>query len=150
MAQKTTLYAQNLLKLLFNNVAFANFGDAGGLQPSASAGNLYLSFHSADPGIGGDQTTLELSYTGYARLPVPRDVGHWTVSGEQVTNAALMSWPQCTALTGTAAYVGIGTASGGAGQLLYRLLVTSPPGGLAISAGITPQIQISQLLLLET
>jgi hypothetical protein len=68
-----------ILKLLFQNDAFANVGDAGGLQPSATAGNLYISLHTADPGADGDQTTSECAYTSYARVAVARSGAGWTV-----------------------------------------------------------------------
>ena len=55
--------ANNLLKLIFNNTAWANIGDAGGLLPSASAGSLYLSLHTASPAEAGTQSTSEVSYT---------------------------------------------------------------------------------------
>ena len=62
----------NLLLLLFNNTDWANVGDAGGLQNSATAGSFYVALHSSDPGDAGDQSTNEISYTGYARVAVAR------------------------------------------------------------------------------
>ena len=44
----------NLLNLLFNNVDWANVGDAAGLQNSAAAGSFYVALHSADPGDAGN------------------------------------------------------------------------------------------------
>jgi hypothetical protein len=55
--------AEAFLTLLLTNIDWANIGDAGGLQNSASAGDLYLSLHTASPGVGGDQETNEISYT---------------------------------------------------------------------------------------
>ena len=55
--------ATDLLNLLFNNTAWANFGDAGGLQPSGAAGSLYLSLHVGSPTESGDQTTNEFAYS---------------------------------------------------------------------------------------
>lgn len=55
--------ATDLLELIFNNTAWANIGDAGGLQPSASAGSLYLSLHTSSPGEAGTQETNEVSYS---------------------------------------------------------------------------------------
>jgi hypothetical protein len=69
----------NMLKLLFQNLDFANIGDAGGLQNSATAGNLYVSLHTADPGAAGNQTTNECAYTSYARVAVERSATGWTV-----------------------------------------------------------------------
>lgn len=69
----------NSLKLIFQNAAWTNIGDAGGLLPSATAGSLYVSLHTGDPGSGGDQSTNECAYTSYARVAVARSAGGWTV-----------------------------------------------------------------------
>lgn len=61
-----------LLTLIFNNTDWANVGDAGGLQNSATAGSFYISLHTADPGETGSQTTSETAYTNYARVAVAR------------------------------------------------------------------------------
>lgn len=124
-----------LLNLLFNNSAWANVGDASGLQPSAAAGSYYVALHTSDPGEAGSQTTNEISYTGYARVAVARSAGGWTVSGNQVSNTAQMQYGQCTAGSGTASHFSIGTASSGAGQILLKGALNS---SLAISNGITP------------
>lgn len=55
--------ATALLLLLLNNTAWANIGDAGGLQPSAAAGSTFLSLHTATPAESGTQSTNEISYT---------------------------------------------------------------------------------------
>jgi hypothetical protein len=51
------------LNLFFDNTAWANVGNAGGLQPSSVAGSLYLSLHTSSPGVGGTQATNEISYS---------------------------------------------------------------------------------------
>lgn len=76
----TEALCEKILDLLFNNEAATGIGDAGGLLPSAAAGNLYVSLHTADPGAGGDQTTNEAAYTSYARVAVARTVAGWTVA----------------------------------------------------------------------
>ena len=55
--------ATAFLKLFFQNVAWANVGNAGGLPASTAAGNLYLSLHTASPGEGGNQGSNEMTYT---------------------------------------------------------------------------------------
>ncbi len=109
----------NILKLLFNNTAFANVGDSSGLQPSGAAGSLYVSLHTADPGIAGDQTTSEANYTPYARQPVARSGAGWTVNGNSVTNAATINFPKCTSGSSAVLFAGIGTAGSGTGTLLF-------------------------------
>lgn len=116
---KSTQWANDLLLLLYNNVDAALIGDAGGLQHSGAAGSLYLSLHTADPGAGGDQTTHEVAYTSYVRKGVARDNTHWTVAAGQAVNALTTAWAACTGSSATATHVGIGTASSGAGKLLY-------------------------------
>jgi nucleoside phosphorylase len=55
--------ATALLTLFFNNTAWANVGNAGGLLPSSVAGSLYLSLHTSSPAEAGTQATNEISYT---------------------------------------------------------------------------------------
>lgn len=129
-----------LLLLLFNNTDFANIGDAGGLQNSASAGSLYVSLHTGDPGEGGSQTTSESAYTNYARVAVARSGAGWTVSGSNVSNTAAVTFPACGVTGSTITHFGIGTDSAGAGTLLFKGTCS-----LAVSSGITPSFAIGAL-----
>lgn len=149
MGAKTTAFASATLSHVLNNAAIANVGDAPGLPPSATTGSLYLSLHTADPGLGGDQSTNEIVYTGYTRIAVARDGTKWTVVGASATNAAVFTFPACAGGSGTALFVGIGVSSAGANLLIYRGTITAPPAGLAISAGITPIIQIGSATITE-
>lgn len=124
-----------LLSLLFNNTAWAGIGDAGGLQPSAAAGNLFVALHTADPGETGNQSTSEAAYTGYARVSVARSAGGFTVSGNQVSNTATVQFGECTAGAATVTYFSVGVATSGATAILYRGALSA---SRAISAGITP------------
>jgi hypothetical protein len=125
-----------LLDLLFLNVDWANIGDAAGLQNSATAGSFYISLHSADPGEAGNQSTNEISYTGYARVGVNRTAGGWTRTVSTIANTALVQFGQCTGGTATATHFGIGTDSTGAGNLLLKGALNA---SLSISNGIQPQ-----------
>jgi hypothetical protein len=139
---KSNTFENDLLLLIFNNTAAALIGDASGLQPSATAGSLYVSLHTGDPGEAGTQTTNECAYTSYARVAVARSGAGWTVSGNAVTNAALVQFPQCTGGSETATYFAIGTASSGTGKVLYRGALSA---SLAISSGIQPQFGAGDL-----
>jgi hypothetical protein len=125
-----------LLDLLFLNVDWANIGDAAGLQNSATAGSFYISLHSADPGEAGNQSTNEISYTGYARVAVNRTAGGWTRTVSTIANTALVQFGQCTGGSATATHFGIGTDSTGAGNLLLKGALNA---SLSISNGIQPQ-----------
>jgi hypothetical protein len=131
---KANTWEQGLLELLFKNTDFAGVGDAGGLRGSVAAGDLHVSLHTADPGDGGDQTTSEIGYTGYARVAVARGAG-WTVAGNSVSPAAAITFPVGTGGGGTATHFGVGTAAAGAGKLLYSGTVTP---NIVCGAGITP------------
>jgi hypothetical protein len=135
-----------LLALLFNNTDFAGIGDAGGLQNSAADGSFYISLHTADPGEAGTQLTSETAYTNYARVAVARTAAGWTVSGATATNFAQISFPQCGATGATITHVGIGTASSGAGVLMYSGALNS---SLAVALNITPLFAASGLTVTE-
>lgn len=139
---KSNAWETALLNLVFNNTDAANIGDATGLRGSSTAGSLYVSLHTGDPGEAGSQTTNECAYTSYARVAVARSGAGWTVSGNAVTNAALVQFPQCTGSSETATYFSIGTASSGAGVLLYKGALSA---SLAISSGIQPQFGAGDL-----
>lgn len=138
-------FETDLLELLFNNTTLANMGDVTGLVGSTGAGSLYVSLHTADPGEAGTQATNEISYTGYARVAVARNSGGWTVTGNTVSNTAAVTFGACTAGSGTATHFGIGLEVSGATELLAYGTISSPGGGLAISAGITPEFAIGAL-----
>lgn len=134
---KANTWEAGLLNLLFNNTAFTLVGDAGGLLPSATAGSLYVSLHTADPGEAGDQSTSETTYGAYARVAVARTAGGWTITGSSVSPTAHIEFPQCTSGTSTVTHVGIGTSASGAGKLLYSGAL-SP--SINISTGIIPRV----------
>ena len=134
---KTNSWENGVLLLVFNNTNFAAVGDATGLRGSTTAGSLYVSLHTADPGEAGSQTTNETTYTSYARVAVARSGSGWTVTGNSVSPAATISFPACTGGTATITHVGIGTDSSGAGVLLYKGALTP---NIAVSSGVTPQV----------
>jgi hypothetical protein len=135
-------FETELLDLIFTNSAIANLGDAGGPQGSSTAGNLYISLHTSDPGEAGSQTTNETAYTSYARVAVARSGAGWTVSGNQVSNAAQIQFPQCTGGSSTVTHFAVGYDSAGAGVVVMSGALSS---SLAVSNGITPLFAASAL-----
>ena len=93
MSSISNVFANELALLLFNNTDIANVGDAAGLQNSATAGSLYISLHTADPGDAGTATTNEASYGSYARVAVARSGAGWTIALRNATNAADIVFP---------------------------------------------------------
>lgn len=140
---KSNTFENELLKLIFNNDNMANVGDATGVRGSSTAGSLFVSLHTADPGEAGDQTTSEAAYTSYARVAVARSTSGWTVTANSVSPAAEISFPACTGGTATATHFGVGTASSGTGKLLYKGTLTP---NLTIANGTTPKISTSSTI----
>ncbi len=134
---KTNSLENSLLLLIFNNTNIANIGDATGLRGSTVAGSLYFSLHTADPDETGDQTTSEAGYTSYARVAVARSGAGWTVTNNSVSPASAVTFPAGSGGSGTVTHFGVGTASSGAGVLLYKGTV-SP--SIVTGNGITPQL----------
>lgn len=143
---KGNTFENEILLLLFNNTDIADIGDAAGLQNSATAGSFYVALHTGDPGEGGNATTNEASYTGYARVAVARSGAGWTVSGSSVSNAAQIAFGECSAGSDTVTYVSLATASSGASKILYSGALTA---SRSISAGITPLFAIGGLTVTE-
>ena len=135
---KSNSWENGLLLLLFNNTDFANVGDATGLRGSSVAGSLYVGLHTANPDETGTQSTSEISYTGYARVAVARSGAGFTVTANSVSPAATVTFGAMTAgAGGTVTHFSIGTASSGAGVLLYKGAV-SPT--MAVANGVTPTL----------
>lgn len=103
----------------FNNSAIANVGDAGGLLPSATAGSVYVTLHTADPGEAGAQNTSVAAYTGFVYKAVARSSAQWTVSGNQVSNVNAITFAQSSS-SETEMFWGIGRSSSGAGTLDFK------------------------------
>lgn len=143
---KGNTFENDLLLLLFNNTNIANIGDATGVRGSTTPGNLYLALHTADPDEAGDQTTNETTYTGYARQAVARasGAGGFTVSGNSVSPASNVDFPECTASPGAAiTHVSIGISVSGAGKILYKGAVTP---NITMAVGVIPRIKTTSTI----
>lgn len=140
---KGNTFENDLLLLIFNATTIADIAENDTSSPLT---DLYVSLHTGDPGEGGSQTTSEAAYTSYARVGVARSGAGWTVSGNAVSNAALIQFPQCTGGSETLTHFAVGTASGGAGKVLYKGALSA---SLAVSSGIQPQFGIGDLDITE-
>lgn len=142
MSMSNTL--ENALALLiFNGTAIANIADNAASSPLT---NLYVGFHTADPGEAGSQTTNETSYTSYARVAVARSGSGWTVTGNSVSPAANVDAPQCTGGTATLTHFSIGSASSGAGVLYFKGTLTP---NISVSSGVTPRLSTSSTITFD-
>lgn len=141
---KSTLTCNSILALIFNATAWADIAENDSSTPLT---NLYLSLHTADPGVGNSQLTNEAAYTNYARIAIARTTGGWDVpSGGATANAALAQFAQCGVTGATLTHVAIGTAASGAGTVLYAGALSS---SLAVANGIQPQFAAGALDVTE-
>jgi hypothetical protein len=135
-------FETSLLQLLLNNTPIAGLGDTNGILGSASAGNVYIVLYSVAPTDSGQGT--ECNYPGYSRVASPRTTGGWTVSGNNASNAAAITFPICLAGTPQTAVsftVNKGAATGIDDAILWGALSSN----LDISEGVTPEFAIGDL-----
>lgn len=131
---KGNTFENDFLRLIFNATPIGNIAD----NASASAlTNLFVSLHTASPGEAGDQTSNEVSYTGYARVAVARSGSGWVVTNNSVSPAANIDFGTCTAGSATVTHFAVGTSLTGAGKVLYHGTVTP---NINIASGVTPRL----------
>lgn len=131
MAALTTQSANDLLNYIYR-------GDA----PSwGGAATLYLSLHTGTIGAGGDQTTNEVSYTGYARVAFTRTTsGLFTAaSAGQILSGALVLFGMATAgaFPINATHGAIGVAASGVGTVIKYAAFPVP---IIINASSRPEL----------
>ena len=68
------------------------------------------------------------------------------MTNNSVTNAAAITFPQCTGGSNTISHFAVGTASSGAGKILYKGALTA---SLAVSNLIIPEFASSTLTISE-
>lgn len=101
-------------------------------------GNVYLALYTADPGNAANNN--EATYTGYARVAVPRDT---SANAFTDTNPALnpndIIFGLCTGgtLPETITHAAIVSSASGAGTVLYKAALTTP---LVVNVNIAPRI----------
>lgn len=143
---KGNAFETDLLEHLFNNTAIAGVGDATGLPATSTAGSLYVSLHSADPGEAGTQSTSEVSYTSYARAAVARSTAAWLVNTTNgtVSPVANIDFPTSTGAAATAHFFAVGVTSTGAGMILYSGTVS--PAIAITGAGVLPRLTTATVI----
>jgi hypothetical protein len=133
---KSSVFDNDFIKLIFHGTPIPNIADNALTSPLTQ---YFLSLHTADPGVGGNQTTNECTYTGYTRLPLSRDASGTTVTDNAVTLTSEKTFPQASAGSETATHWAVGIAdSFGTGKILY-VGTLSPV--IPITTGTIPVLQ---------
>jgi hypothetical protein len=133
MAALTTASANDVLNYILRNVA-----------PSwGGATTLYVSLHSAAVGAGGDQTTNEIAYTGYARVAIGRNAsGEFTAAASGTTdndNQITFGNPTAGTFPITVTHAAIGESASGAGT---AILTTALASSLVLNLNVQPNVPI--------
>lgn len=141
MASKTTQSANDVLNYVLRNAAPSWDG----------ATTLYMSLHVGAVGLGGDQTSNEVSYTGYARIPLLRNnsTGEFSVSTvASSSNQNLLQFGNATAgsFPITATHAAIGENASSTGTVIATGALASP---LVINLNINPQFPIGSAVVQE-
>lgn len=132
---KSNVASNSLLNLLFQATTWANIAENASSSPITT---LYVALHTADPTASGNQASNEATYVGYARVGIVRTSSGWTTStAESVSPQAAITFPPGTGGSGTVIFFSIGTASSGAGEILYSGPVTP---SIVTGNGVTPQL----------
>lgn len=133
---KSNTFENDLLSLIFNGTAISNIADNAASSPLT---NLYVALHTSDPGEAGNQSSSEISYTGYSRVAVARTSGGWTITTNSVSPVAAIEFGEMTGgAGGTVTYASIGTASSGTGKILYSGALTPT---VTVATGVIPRIK---------
>lgn len=111
-----------------------------------SGATRYLALHTAALNASSSQTTSEATYTSYARVAVTAATGFSAASSAASSNTGLLQFPEATGGSDTVTHISIGTASSGAGQVLYFGALDA---SRSISTGIQPQFAIGALDITE-
>ena len=140
MASKTTQSANDFINYLLRNVAPSWDG----------ATTLYLSLHTGAVGLGGDQASNEVAYTGYSRVALARNAGGaWAAaSSGSSSNNALIQFGNATAgsFPITVTHCAIGENASGVGTVIATGALAS---SLIINLNVQPQFSIGTLVVAE-
>lgn len=144
MPGATNLWELDVLDLIFTNVAAPNMGDAGGLLPSASPGNMAVALHTGNTisETSTVQTQAEAAYTGYVRQNVVRSTGGWTVAGDGVVdNDSAINFVISSSGPETETDVSLGGFAG------VMQMFASLDADLVVNSGVTPEFAAQALAI---
>jgi hypothetical protein len=132
---KGNSFINSFLNLILNATTMTSMAQNASSSPYTS---LYWALHTANPGATGNQTTSEAAYTSYARVAAARTTSGFSAATAQVSNpASTVVFPTATGGSETETYCSLGTASSGAGIILWFGPI-SP--SIAVVNGTTPEL----------
>lgn len=144
MAALTNLFKDDLLDLLFTNVAAPNIGDTAGLPPSVAPGTWNMELHTGDTidATSTVQTQAVAAYTGYVSVTKARSVSEWSVAAGLVDNDNAITYPISTSGPETETDVSLGGNDAGGDVMQIFGQLAAP---LIVNNGVTPEFAIGAL-----
>lgn len=133
----------NVLKLIFQAVAWANYADNAASAPQT---NVHVALQTGDPGDTGTMSTSETTYTSYTRVNVARTTGGWTETSGSVSPVANIDFPAGTGGSGTVTHFSTGKTGGGATDILFSGTVTP---NIVTGNGVTPRLTTATTITLD-
>jgi hypothetical protein len=143
---KSAFLETAILNLILNGVGISNLADNTATNPLTS---MYFALHTDSPTASGNQTTNEVVYSAYSRVPVLRNSTNpfWTISDFNPANAfpnTTIIFPIfLTGLNNTATYFSLGALPSGAGVIYYYGLVNP---SIILEPGVSPQFSTASLI----
>jgi hypothetical protein len=145
----SNIFETQLLSMIFTATSIAGLCTDATTAPLTS---LSIQLHTASPTDTGDMTASEATYTGYARVGVPRVTSSWTVTGSSAATATVspstnITFPQCAGGTNTITHFSIGnsTVAASTGQIFIYGTVTP---NISVSNGVTPRLTTATAITL--
>jgi hypothetical protein len=102
--------------------------------------DLWIALYTASPTESGSHAN-EATYGSYARIVLTRSTD-FTVSGNQISNANLEQFAQCTSGSNTITHASIVDTASGAGTIIVRAALNT---SIPVSTGIQPQFAANGL-----
>jgi len=152
MSKASDSFENAFLKLLFQNLAITGIGDAGGVLPSAAAGNLYLRLCTSAVAVNDATIGTECAYTGYVAkgIAVVRSSEGWTVTNASGTNTAVneeeLVFGSCTAGSETIRYVEIWKNNTGTTEA-DRIAWVQLSADFSVVSGMTPRFEAGAIVV---
>jgi hypothetical protein len=136
-----------ILALIFNATAWTNYALNATTAPET---NILVSLQTADPLTGGNMSTSEIGYTGYARVAVARTTAGWTAptggNPASVSPVAPINFAPSTGGTGgTVTNFTTGHSGAAAQPILWSGTVTP---SIVVSNGVTPSLTTATTITL--
>jgi len=136
MAGFSTASANKGLALILNATAWANVADNAATSPATTCVHAA---HTADPGVGGNQSTNESAASGYARKTVTRNSSGYTVTNNVASPTSNISFNAFTGSGTALTFISLATSNTTSGAVNHDL-------SGALSPSVTPANGLTMIL----